>query len=122
MTPEEIVRRFCDAAARRDVKELGAYFTNDAVYHNIPIAPVTGRAAIEATLAQFLTPATSCEFEILAIAASGNVVLTERIDRFVLGGKSIALPVMGTFEVTAEGKIEAWRDYFDMAQFTSQMA
>ena len=122
MTPEQIVRRFCEAAARRDVEELGAYFTEDAVYHNIPVAPVTGRAAIEATLAQFLGPATSCSFEMLAVAASGNVVLTERIDRFVLGGKSIALPVMGTFELTPDGKIKAWRDYVDMQQFTSQMA
>lgn len=122
MTPEDIVRRFCEAAARRDVAELGAYFTADAVYHNIPVAPVTGRDAIQATLAQFLTPATSCEFEMRAIATSGNVVLTERIDRFVIGGKSIALPVMGTFEITADGKIAAWRDYFDMQQFMSQMA
>ncbi|MBM4245846.1 MAG: DUF4440 domain-containing protein [Deltaproteobacteria bacterium] len=121
MNPEQIVRRFCEAAARRDVKELGAYFTDDAVYHNIPVAPVIGREAIEATLAQFLTPATSCEFEMLAVAAAGNVVLTERIDRFTIGGKSIALPVMGTFEVAPDGKIKAWRDYFDMQQFTSQM-
>jgi limonene-1,2-epoxide hydrolase len=121
MNPEQIVRRFCEAAARRDVKELGGYFTDDAVYHNIPVAPVTGRDAIEATLAQFLTPATSCEFEMLAIATAGNVVLTERIDRFVLNGKSIALPVMGSFELTPDGKIKAWRDYFDMQQFMSQM-
>ena len=115
MNPEQIVRRFCEAAARRDVKELGG------VYHNIPVAPVTGREAIEATLAQFLTPATSCAFEMLAIATSGNTVLTERIDRFVLNGKSIALPVMGSFELTPDGKIKAWRDYFDMQQFMSQM-
>ena len=75
-----------------------------------------------AGVAQFLTPATSCEFEMRAIAASGNVVLTERVDRFVLGGKTIAIPVMGTFEITADGRISAWRDYFDMQQFTSQMA
>lgn len=121
MNPEQIVRRFCEAAARRDVKELGGYFTDDAVYHNIPVPPVTGRAAIEATLAQFLTPATSCEFEMLAVATVGNTVLTERIDRFVLNGKSIALPVMGSFELTPDGKIKAWRDYFDMQQFMSQM-
>jgi len=29
---------------------------------------------------------------------------------------------MGAFEVDADGKIAAWRDYFDMAQFASQMA
>lgn len=122
MTPEQIVRRFCDAAARRDVAELGAFFTEDAVYHNIPIEAVTGRAAIEATLAGFIAPATMVEFEVLALAVSGNVVLTERIDRFTMNGKLIAIPVMGAFEITADGKISAWRDYFDMQQFMKQMA
>ena len=28
---------------------------------------------------------------------------------------------MGAFEITPEGKIRAWRDYFDMQQFTSQL-
>lgn len=121
MDAKDTVSKFCAAAARRDTKELGAYFTDDAVYHNIPIAPVTGRDAIVATLEQFIAPATSVEFEMLAIASTGNVVLTERIDRFVMNGKTIAIPVMGTFELTADGKITAWRDYFDMQQFMSQM-
>jgi limonene-1,2-epoxide hydrolase len=47
-------------------------------------------------------------------------VLTERVDVFRLFDKSFELPVMGAFEVSA-GKIEAWRDYFDMNQFTSHM-
>ena len=50
------------------------------------------------------------------------MVLTERIDRFTINGKQIALPVMGTFEIDAQGKISAWRDYFDLAQFTEQMS
>ena len=53
--------------------------------------------------------------------ANGNVVLTERIDSFFFPGNTIALPVMGTFEVNDDGKITAWRDYFDMNQFMSQM-
>ena len=28
---------------------------------------------------------------------------------------------MGTFEVDADGKIAAWRDYFDMGQLTAQV-
>ncbi len=28
---------------------------------------------------------------------------------------------MGAFEVTSAGKIRAWRDYFDMQQFMTQM-
>jgi limonene-1,2-epoxide hydrolase len=121
MTPEEVVRKFCQAVARADVQELASYFTEDAVYHNIPIAPVTGRAAIEATLAQFITPGARVEFELKGLAARDALVLTERVDRFEMGGKKIEIAVMGAFEVTPDGKISAWRDYFDMQQFTGQL-
>lgn len=121
MNAIDVVRRFCGAVPRRSSAELAAFFTDDAVYHNIPVDPVRGRAQIQATLAQFVDVASEAEFEIVAIAADGSKVLTERIDRFVLGGKRIAIPVMGTFEVEPDGKISARRDYFDMQQFTRQM-
>jgi limonene-1,2-epoxide hydrolase len=60
------------------------------------------------------------EFRVINIAANGPVVMTERVDVFTLPHKSFELPVMGTFEVS-DGKINAWRDYFDMNQFTSRM-
>lgn len=121
MTPESVIRDFCRVVERRDVDALLAFFTDDAVYHNIPLAPLSGREAIAGTLAQFITPASHVEFEVTALATTGSTVLTERVDRFVIGGKRIELPVMGAFDVTAEGKIRAWRDYFDMQQFTSQL-
>ena len=121
MDPEQIVRSFCAAVPRRDVQELVDFFSDDAVYHNIPIEPVSGPEAIEKMLSQFLGPASQAEFEVLALAVSGRFVLTERIDRFTIGSNAIALPVMGTFEVREDGKISAWRDYFDMGQFTRQM-
>lgn len=122
MDAEKTVREFCSAVVRRDPKELVGYFSDEAVYHNMPIAPVTGPAEIEKVLQQFLGPASHAEFEIRALAASGNTVLTERVDRFTIAGKRIELPVMGTFEVDAAGRITAWRDYFDMNQFTQQLS
>jgi limonene-1,2-epoxide hydrolase len=121
MRPDKVVEDFCRAVTRRDVDELTRFFAETAVYHNIPLAPVSGRAAIAQTLTQFIAPATMAEFEIRALATAGNTVLTERIDRFVIAGKRIELPVMGAFEVDADGKISAWRDYFDMQMFTRQM-
>jgi limonene-1,2-epoxide hydrolase len=46
--------------------------------------------------------------------------MTERVDVFTLPNKTFELQVMGTFEI-AGGKIKAWRDYFDLSQFTSRM-
>ena len=120
-TPESVVRDFCRAVERRDVDALVDFFTPAAVYHNIPLAPLTGRDAIASTLAQFISPATRVEFEIVGLATHGSTVLTERVDRFDIAGKHVELPVMGAFEVTSDGKIRAWRDYFDMQQFTSQL-
>jgi limonene-1,2-epoxide hydrolase len=122
MKPEEIVRRFCDAVRRRDCAELVGYFSEDAVYHNIPVDPVRGPEAIRKVLESFLAPSSHAEFELRGIAASGNLVLTERIDRFTVNGKPVVLPVMGAFEVRPDGRISAWRDYFDLSQFTKQLA
>src|SRR5262245_26938432 len=119
---EEVVRDFCQAFSRCDVGELIGFFAEDAIYHNIPLPAVRGKAAIEATLRQFVDPNGSAEFEIKALACTAGTVLTERVDRFVVNGKRVELPVMGAFEVGPDGRIRAWRDYFDMAQFTKQLA
>jgi limonene-1,2-epoxide hydrolase len=120
-TPVDVVRRFCAVWADGDLDAIVAFFTDDAVYHNIPIAPVAGRDAIRETIAGFTGGVDKLEFRVLNIAATGAIVLTERVDVFVTGDRSIELPVMGTFEVV-DGRIAAWRDYFDLNQFMSQLA
>jgi limonene-1,2-epoxide hydrolase len=119
--PIEVVRRFCAAWSDGNIDALLEYFADDAVYHNIPVAPVTGRDAIRATIEGFTAGVDRIDFKVTNIAASGDVVLTERVDVFVTGDRSIELPVMGTFEL-AGGRITAWRDYFDLNQFMSQVA
>jgi len=55
--PIEVVRRFCAAWSDNiGAAELAAFFTDDAVYHNIPLAPVTGREAIANNIASFIRP------------------------------------------------------------------
>ncbi|WP_406229482.1 limonene-1,2-epoxide hydrolase family protein [Nocardia sp. NBC_01009] len=124
-SPIEVVRRFCAAwSDDAGVSELAAFLTNDAVYHNIPMAPVTGREAIADNIASFIRPGPpgimGIDFRIINIAANGPVVMTERVDVFTIPDRSFELQVMGTFEVR-DGRISAWRDYFDLNQFTSRM-
>ena len=114
---EAVVRALCDAFAKNDAEALRPFLADDVVYHNIPMDPVVGADAAVAFLAGFLAMCDRMTIENLHVAVRGNVVLTERIDTFVLGDITAPLPVMGTFEVT-DGRISAWRDYFDMAQVT----
>ena len=118
-TSLETVREFCEAFSSMDADKLLEFLDDDAVYHNMPMAPVRGKAAIRTVLDIFLKPAQSVEFVMLNDAASGNTVLTERLDKFRIDGKPVDLPVAGVFEVEG-GKITSWRDYFDMATWTKQ--
>jgi limonene-1,2-epoxide hydrolase len=111
-SPEEIVRKFCDAWHRKNIDELMSFFDTDAVYHNIPVPVVKGAAAIRAAFLGFADLMDSIDLEVLAIARNGNIVFTERVDRFRWQGKTLDLPVAGVFEVR-DGKIVAHRDYFD---------
>lgn len=124
-SPIDVVRRFCAAwSDDATVDELAEFFTDNAVYLNIPMAPVTGRDEIAKNIATVIRPGapgiSSIDFRVINIAADGPVVMTERVDVFTLAGRTFELPVMGTFEVT-DGRISAWRDYFDLNQFTTRM-
>ena len=118
--PETTVREFCAAWPERDVEKLLGWFTDDALYHNMPLEPVTGKNGIREVLNLFI-PAEDVEAEITLLATRGNIVFTERIDRMTLGGKRVILPCAGVFEIR-DGKIAAWRDYFDLATWQRQTA
>ncbi|HTN79621.1 MAG TPA: SgcJ/EcaC family oxidoreductase [Acidimicrobiales bacterium] len=119
-TPIDLVQAFCDSWATGDLDRIMSFFADDAVYHNIPIDPVHGVDAIRTTIAGFTTGVESVTFDVEHIAAAGDVVLTERVDVFTFPNGRVSLPVSGTFEVR-DGKIAAWRDYFDMNQFMKQL-
>lgn len=118
---ELIVRNFIrewDAPAP-DAGKLAEYFTEDAVYHNMPVQPVNGREAIQQTLSGMYSRMTSKGWDVLHLVTDGDTVLTERVDHFEVGGKPVDIEVMGTFELR-DGKIAAWRDYFDLERFRAQ--
>ncbi len=115
----DLVTAFCKAWSDRDVDEILGFFAEGAVYHNMPMPPMEGKPAIKTILQQIVSPTTWIEWETLNIAEAGNIVFTERVDRFEMAGKKVELPVAGVFEIE-NGKIKAWRDYFDMAAWTRQ--
>ncbi len=118
---EQVVLELIDGFNQQDMDKIVDCFTPEAVYHNIPMEAVTGPEAIRGVLAPLVTSSSRVQWDVLAIASNAaGQVLTERVDKFETNGKWITLPVMGVFEVS-QGKITAWRDYFDLAQFTSQM-
>jgi len=120
-TNTDHVLKFFAAWEARDLDAILAGLAPDAIYHNIPMSQLTGHDEIRAALAPFLAGANDICWTVHHIAESGaGVVLTERSDVFVMGPKTVSLPVMGTFELK-DGLITAWRDYFDLGDFHRQM-
>ena len=118
-SPDEVVTEFCKKWLTADPDELAGYFTEDAVYHNIPMAPVQGREAIKEFIAGFTAGFDGIDFQVHPQVSDGNVVMNERTDvMHRKDGGEIPLPVTGVFEVI-DGRIAAWRDYFDLATVTS---
>ena len=110
----EIVLQFLAACDGRQMDRAVAFFTEDAVYHNIPMEPVTGPEGVRKVLQGFRDVSTDWHWVVHHVAETAEgVVLTERTDRIRAGGEWFDFPTMGSFELR-NGKISAWRDYFDL--------
>ncbi|MEQ8860549.1 MAG: SgcJ/EcaC family oxidoreductase [Pseudomonadales bacterium] len=118
---ERVVREFIAAWSRLDAAELAGYFTEDGCYHNIPAHPVRGRAAVEEFIRGFTASWTATDWELVSIAAVGDRVYAERVDRTKTTQGDVDLPCLGVFEMS-DGKIREWRDYFDLNTFLKALA
>jgi limonene-1,2-epoxide hydrolase len=115
-----LVRRFIDACVRAEPEEFASYFTEDATWWNAPWKPVKGREAIRETLRRGASRMKALPWEIRNILADGDIVVAERVDHFLVGKQRVSVPCIGIFELR-DGKIAAWRDYWDLQQFERQL-
>jgi limonene-1,2-epoxide hydrolase len=90
------------------------YFAGNAVWDDPSHGPISGHEEIRKAVEGFLSRMAHADLEILNLLATDQVVMTERVDRFIFDGKRVDAPVMGVFEAVGD-KIVAWRDYFDTA-------
>lgn len=115
-----LIRQFIEACARADADEFASYFTEDAIWWNAPWQVVEGREAIRETLRRGAERMRALPWKLCHIIADGKIVMTERVDNFLVGDTRISVPCMGIFELR-DGKIAAWRDYWDLQQFERQL-
>lgn len=117
-TPIENVTAFFAAYPENGGRvAIQQWFTPSTVWINEGVATTTGideAIAFIDALEQASGIAT-VRFEMLAIAADGNRVLTERLDRFERadGSEIGTTKVMGIVELDGD-QIVTWRDYFDV--------
>lgn len=115
-TSIRVVTDFLEALERFDVEAAIDLLAEDVRYQNVPFPPARGRDAVAAQLRGF-SHLSAFEAVVHNIAASGDVVLTERTDVLGVGPVRAAFWVCGTFEVD-DGRIVLWRDRFDFLDLT----
>jgi limonene-1,2-epoxide hydrolase len=109
---DALVRAFIAAWERRDTDLIVGSFTEDGVYHSMPLSPIVGQEAIRAWVEGFADKPPG-RLDIRNQVASDDLVMNERVDSIMLNGRPVTLPIMGVFEIE-DGRIKAWREYFDL--------
>jgi limonene-1,2-epoxide hydrolase len=120
-SPIETVNAFLAECAKSKEAMHAAFrdfFTPATIWENVGMMSTTGPDEALGLMANFESQLglATMKVDMVAIAAQGNKVLTERVDHMVKpdGGVAMSVRVAGIFEVEG-GKITAWRDYFDTA-------
>ena len=108
MTPRELIEAWVEAFNARDVERLAAFYRDDAVNHQMPETPVTGRAAIRAMFAEGFALAEMVCIPV-SIFADGEWGMLEWRDPLGLRG-------CGFFHIV-DGLIVEQRGYWDKLSF-----
>lgn len=102
-------------------KALASSVTDDFVWKNTGLPDANGPQGAADFLLSFgqAMPLAGLKVDLLAIAAQGNTVVTERVDHLCSadGTPLVSIELAGVLEVADDGKIKAWRDYFDPRPF-----
>jgi limonene-1,2-epoxide hydrolase len=124
-SPIEIAKTFIAHWNADRMEDALAMLSDNVLYDNVP-APfptIVGRDGVRKFHVDFgFGKDIRANWKIVNIAATDNVVLSERVDSFIhSSGAVIRLPVMGALTIE-DGKITVWRDYFDPTDFDRQVA
>jgi len=117
-TNEEVIRAVIDAWGEgipASKAAIRAHFTDDCRWEQVGLPTTTGpeeASQMMDTMQEMGYRGLDVEYR--NVAAAGEVVFTERVDWMVRpdGSRVGPFPVVGVTEFR-EGKISAWREYFD---------
>jgi limonene-1,2-epoxide hydrolase len=107
----KLVTAFCAAWSSRNLANVTALMSDDAVYRmSQTTPPVTGHAGLVGQMQPWVDSSDTIEFKILETMAKGPIVINHRIDHFASKTRPVKWEGVGVFYVE-NGKIKEWSDY-----------
>ena len=113
-------REMAEAWRVLDWRKVADMFTPDGVLHSMMVDPVVGRDAVYKRVSGLGDGLESITLNIRHMGVIDGVLYMERVDEFVIRGKTGSAPVVGVLEF--EGPlIKIWREYYDRAHLLKAM-
>ena len=115
-TNKALVRRFWDDLYAHDFEKVGTYFSDDAVYDDVPIpdAKALGPAAIVRKLTIGLGRVPKHVHHLHRLVAEGDCVVTEHVEDWCFAPDHVVSLPFVSVQVIRDGKIVRWSDYSNM--------
>ena len=105
-----------------DVDKIVAAFAPDAYWTlYMPGGPtIRGREALRTEILRQMSYVDLPECNVVHIASTDNVVITERVDLFTKNGARVKHFLAAVYDINADNQITAWREYFDILDVANQ--
>lgn len=114
----DTIRRLMQATADKDDETFLGFLTDDIVYHyHVGSRPLVGKDWVRRFLDKYREITRDVKWRIDRYAETENELFVEGYEEYLdtRTNEIVAHPYMGIFEFR-DGKICAWRDYFEMNQ------
>lgn len=115
-SPIERLRALMEVSKARDKPAFLAFFAPEIEYHyHVGTRPLIGVEWVDKFITRYWAQHSETEWVLTHWAENGNRVLTEGREDYVnADGVRVSHPYMGIIEFADDGRIVAWRDYFQM--------
>ena len=111
---EDTVRALGAAWADDDHDQFLALWTDDGVWRDTPNGTFRGVGRIHNEFVSYRAKVGKVHWDITNILSADRTVLVERVDTFTLDGTTFSHGVFGAFDITGDGRITRWQDYYDL--------
>jgi len=120
----KLVESFFLHLSKMDFRAASSMFTREGIYRDEPLLSLDaeGPQAIYTKLSGALNELTDFPITLLSVVASGNDVVTTRVEEWHFPtGNILTLPVMCMHSVD-EGQFSTWHEYWDLSTFKRQVS
>lgn len=114
MTGHEVITALVSAINRMDADAFAALLADDVIVEHVSTGQsLRGKKEVTGWFRTMLEHTAKNDVTVKRVCVDGSTIWAERVDRHLIGGQWVEIPIMGIVELDRAGKMKLMRDYFD---------